>query len=301
MDSFPAFFPLTGRKVVVAGDGEAAENKARLFAGSPATLVRLSEAQAGADGAFDGATLVFLASDNEAFLADAAVRARTAGAAVNVVDHPALCDFFTPALIDRGAVVAAVGASGAAPLLAAMLRGDIEAALPDGVGRIADLLRETRDEVRAALPDMARRRAFLREILQGPAAQAALEGDGETALRCLREALAAAGQAAGAPRGRVDFVAADGPADLLSLRAARALSQADVVIADAERSAEVLGIARRDARRLPLAEMAAARLIELAGEGLRVVCVSAAEVDPSIPDAVKLSGAAVSTLRPARA
>ena len=101
---------------------------------------------------------------------------------MNVVDHPALCDFYTPALIDRGAVVAAVGATGAAPLLAAMLRNDIEAVIPQGAGRLADLFRATRDEVRAALPDMTERRAFLRQIMRGPAAEAALAGDTETAL-----------------------------------------------------------------------------------------------------------------------
>ncbi|HWW24364.1 MAG TPA: siroheme synthase, partial [Caulobacter sp.] len=38
MDSFPAYFPLAGRRVVIAGSGEAADNKARLFDGSPATV-----------------------------------------------------------------------------------------------------------------------------------------------------------------------------------------------------------------------------------------------------------------------
>jgi precorrin-2 dehydrogenase/sirohydrochlorin ferrochelatase len=298
MDSFPAFFPLAGRKVVVAGVGEAADNKARLFEGSPATLVRLTEEETQANGAFDGAVLVFLASEDEAFLADAAAKARGAGAAVNVVDHPALCDFFTPALIDRGAVVAAVGASGAAPLLAAMLRNDIEAALPEGVGRIADLLRATRDEVRAALPDMNQRRAFLRDILRGPAAEAALAGDGEDALAHLRDALAATHDCKGAATmGQVDFIVGTGPADLLSLRAARALSQADVLIADPEHSAAIAAMARRDARRAPLAELATLRLIELTGQGLRVVCVVEREVDPSIPRTLALSGAGTSTLR----
>lgn len=36
LDSFPAYFPLAGRKVVIAGSGDAAEAKARLFEGSPA-------------------------------------------------------------------------------------------------------------------------------------------------------------------------------------------------------------------------------------------------------------------------
>ncbi len=295
MDAFPAFFPLAGRRVVVAGSGEAAENKARLFDGSPATLIRLTEAEADAPGAFDGAALVFLASVDEGFLERAAAAARATGAAVNVVDHPALCDFYTPALIDRGAVVAAVGATGAAPLLAAMLRNDIEALLPEGTGRIADLFRATRDDVRAALPDMGPRRAFLRQALRSPAAEAAMAGDAPRAEAMLREALSNFDGAA--TMGRVDFIVGDGPADLLSLRAARLLSQADVLIADPEGSADILALARRDARRLPLAEMATLRLIELAGEGLRVVCVTAGEVDPAIPRAVKLSGAGVEVLR----
>ena len=33
MDSFPAFLPLAGRRVVVVGEGEGADAKARLFEG----------------------------------------------------------------------------------------------------------------------------------------------------------------------------------------------------------------------------------------------------------------------------
>lgn len=296
MDAFPAFFPLAGRRVVVAGSGEAAENKARLFDGSPASLVRLTEAEAVSPGVLDGAALVFLASADEAFLETAAASARLAGAAVNVVDHPAMCDFYTPALIDRGPVVAAVGATGAAPLLAAMLRNDIEILLPEGTGRIAELFRATRDDVRAALPAMGPRRAFLRQALRSPAAEAAMAGESRRAEALLREALAAFDGAASS-MGRVDFIVGDGPADLLSLRAARALSQADVLIADPNSASEILALARRDARRLPLAQIATLRLIELAGEGLRVVCVTAGDVDTAIPRAVALSGAGVSTLR----
>ena len=41
MEVFPAFFPLRDRRVVIAGEGEGAEAKARLLAGSPATVVRV--------------------------------------------------------------------------------------------------------------------------------------------------------------------------------------------------------------------------------------------------------------------
>ena len=42
MDVFPAFFPLKGAVVVIVGDGEGAEAKARLFEGSPAEVRRFS-------------------------------------------------------------------------------------------------------------------------------------------------------------------------------------------------------------------------------------------------------------------
>ncbi len=62
MDSFPAFVPLKGARVAVVGDGEAAEAKARLFDGSPATLVRLTAEAAAAPGALSGVRLVFVAT-----------------------------------------------------------------------------------------------------------------------------------------------------------------------------------------------------------------------------------------------
>ena len=153
MDAFPAFYPLSGRTVVIVGDGEAAEAKARLFEGSPSVVIRLVGDEALAPEAYRGAVLAFVAGREDAFLSAVATAARAAGVPVNIVDHPELSDFITPAVIDRGAVVAAVGTSGAAPLLAASLRNDIEALLPEGVGRLADLLGELREEVRGALPD----------------------------------------------------------------------------------------------------------------------------------------------------
>ena len=59
MDAFPAFFPLAGAKVVVAGTGEAAEAKLRLLDRSPARVVRLEGEGAFAPDAYEGAILAF--------------------------------------------------------------------------------------------------------------------------------------------------------------------------------------------------------------------------------------------------
>ena len=62
METFPAFFPLQGRRIVIAGDGEGAEAKARLFKDSPAEVVRLAPAAALDPAAYEGADLIFVAS-----------------------------------------------------------------------------------------------------------------------------------------------------------------------------------------------------------------------------------------------
>jgi precorrin-2 dehydrogenase/sirohydrochlorin ferrochelatase len=297
MDAFPAFFPLAGRRVVIAGQGEAAEAKARLFDGSPAIVARLEDAEALRPEAYAGAVLAFIASADEALVAGAAAAARAAGTPLNVVDHPALCDFITPAVVDRGEVVAAVGTTGAAPMLAALLRNDLEATIPGGVGRVAALLRQLRDEIRAALPDLARRRAFMRGILAGPAVEAATAGDMDGAARALRQALE--DEAGTIPVGRVAIIDGAGPADLLSLRASRALSLAEVLVADAGCDPGVLGLVRRDARRLAPESIDPPTLVAVVREGVQLVRLVIAEPDAAMLSALAEAGIPVERLRAA--
>jgi siroheme synthase-like protein len=297
LDSFPAYFPLAGRKVVIAGSGEAADNKARLFDGSPATLVRVDGHAAFLPGTYAGAVLAFVAGDDEVFLQAAASAARAARVLVNVVDKPAMSDFNTPAVIDRGEVVAAVGTGGSSPTLATKLRNDIEAQVPEGSGRVAALLRKFQDEVRGALPALHERRAFLRDAVVGEAAQAAMAGDMEKAGQLFRQALAK-----GVGReGKVRFIAGKGPADLLTLRALRALGAADVLVADEGADPEVLTLARRDVQRLDVNETGAEALVALAQEGKQIVRLVVASVDPAVIQALAAASVAVEVLMAAPA
>jgi len=245
IETFPAFFPLAGRRVVIAGEGEPAEAKARLFAGSPADVVRLSPEEATDPEAYRGAALIFVASRDEALNQAAAAAARASGAPLNVVDHPELSDFHTPGIVDRGQVVAAIGTGGAAPVLASLLRGEIEARIPPGAGEIARLLGERRAAILAAFPDFAERRAFFRRCLMGPAARAAAEGDMARAAARLDVALTE-----NVPRqGQVCLIEAPREADRLSLRALRALSAADIVVLGDGAEEIVNAHARRDVER----------------------------------------------------
>ncbi len=292
MDAFPAFFPLAGATVVIAGSGEAADAKARLFEGSPAKIVRLEGREAFVAGSYRGAILAFVASSDDLFAQAAARAARDAHVPVNVVDRLALCDFTTPAVIDRGEVVAAIGTGGASPMLATMLRNDIEQRVPEGTGRVAALFRQLQDEIRQALPELHERRAFLREALSGPVAAAAMGGDMASAAKLLREALAKGS----AGLGTVQFIEASGMADLLSLRASRALAAADVLVLDAGINPAILAMARRDAERLAAGEASLSTLSGLARSGRRIARLIAAPVSQVDLQALSEAGVAVEIL-----
>ena len=296
METFPAFFPLRGRRVVIAGEGEGAAAKARLFEGAPAEVVRLTGEAALDPEAYAGAVLVFVASHDDAFTSAAARAARASGAPLNVVDRPELSDFHTPAVIDRGQVVAAIGTAGAAPLLASLLRAEIETRIPEAAGRIAALLGSRREAIKRAFPDLAERRGFLRAILAGPVARAAMAGDLALASRRLRAAIAEGWAAVG----RVSFIEPAQATDLISLRAVRALNIADVVVAGGGAEALLASHARRDAEHLSPQEAGAESLAGLARAG-RQVSVVGAVADPALVAALKRLGVAVEVLSAAPA
>lgn len=269
MDAFPAFFPLRGKTVIIAGEGEGALAKARLFENSPATVRVVAGHEAFEPSTYQQAALVFVAHPDEAFCLQAAAAVRQAGVPVNVVDRPSQCDFTTPALIDRGEVVAAIGTGGSAPLLASLLRSDIEARIPPGVGQVAGLLRQMQGEIRAALPDLVKRRAFMRRVVTGPVADLAMAGDEGQAEAALRAELAQGAVLSG----KLFAIVSEGPADLLSLRAARVLSEADVLIEGQGADPAIAILARRDSQRLMAADVDIHTLNDLLAQSLQVVLI----------------------------
>jgi siroheme synthase-like protein len=297
VEAFPAFFPLAGARVVIAGEGEGAEAKARLLAGSPARLERVRGEAALSPAAYAGAALAFVASPDPDFCRQAAEAARAAGAPVNVVDHPELCDFHTPAIIDRGQVVAAIGTGGAAPIVAALLRAELEAKIPAGFGRLAALFGALRPEIVAAFPDLAQRRAFLRALLAGPAADAADAADLAGAERLIRAELARGLVALGA----IWLIAAPARRDDLSLRAARALADADTLVLGEGVAPDVAVLARRDAPRRALADADASFLVNEAAEGRRTAVLAPDDALAPLAHDLDALGAGYRRLDPAPA
>lgn len=265
LTSFPTFHRVSGRTVLVVGGGAAAAAKVRLLGQTDARILIVAqepEAELRADvdrlgaqiqetpfcaGCVAGATLVFAATEDEALDRLIADAARTARIPVNVVDRPELCDFTTPAIVNRAPLAVAIGTEGAAPVLARHVRAKIEAMLAPEIGGLASLADSLRATVARVLTAGDARRRFWARVFDGPVAAKALAGDVAGARALAMRELAADADVAG-------FVwlvgAGPGATDLLTLRAQRVLQEADVIVHDALVPEEVVAMGRRDAERV---------------------------------------------------
>lgn len=233
MEQLPVFLNLRGRTVVLVGEGEAADAKARLIERAGGRIVPAWEA---------GASLAFVALNDGAEAVAADLRAR--GLLVNVVDRPDLCDFTTPAIVDRAPVTIAIGTGGASAGLAKAIRQRIEALLPSTLGALASALFVSRGAMKARWPVAADRRRAIDAALARGGMLDPLDGDAAN-----RAAAWLASAAPAAPR-RLETIRLTGPdPDDLTLRAARLLGEADHIFHTADIPETILNRARADAAR----------------------------------------------------
>jgi uroporphyrin-III C-methyltransferase / precorrin-2 dehydrogenase / sirohydrochlorin ferrochelatase len=296
LNAFPVFMRVERSLVVVVGNGDEALAKARLLAQSSATLKIVADAPEpslarwiAANGAasvaeaydrrhLEGAVLVFAASGEEEIDRRVSDDARRLGIPVNAVDRPDLCDFFTPAIVNRAPVCVAIGTEGAGPVLSQMIRARIDQMLAPSLGRLASLAASFRDAAERLLPRGNARRRFWNEFFEGAPARALEVGHIAEAHEAAAELLAQRTAAAG----HIALVGAGpGAEDLLTLRAQRLLMQADAIVYDALVPEAVVAMGRRDAERLPVGKRKGCHsksqaeindlLVALGREGKRVV------------------------------
>jgi len=276
MRFLPVFLDLQSGAVLLVGSGDPARAKLRLLI-SAGARVRWYASDGNHDvsgvGAADAARIepaagdpltadlsgviaVFCAGAGEIGPAMSA-RARALGLPVNVMDDLAHSTFIFPAIVDRGDVVVAVGTGGASPVVARRVRERIEAMLPARIGELARFIGLWRKAIHARIPEFALRRRFWERVIDGPIGELILAGRGaeaEAALKDIHDPCVFAGALpSGRTEGSVTLVGAGpGDPDLLTVKALRALQDADVVFYDELVAPEILDRARRDAARVPV-------------------------------------------------
>ncbi len=204
MNTFPLFFKLEDRKVLIVGGGEVALRKADLLSRAGACITILApnishELQAlltddkhqfiyeNYNKAYmSGARVIIAATDDETLNHQIHADATELNIPVNVVDTPHLCDFIFPAIIDRNPIVIGISSNGKAPVLARLLRARLETLIPQGYGKLAKLAGEFRSEVKAKIPTLTGRRQFWERAFEGQVSQLMFAGNETEAIAQLK-------------------------------------------------------------------------------------------------------------------
>ncbi len=265
MDFLPLFTKLEGKTCLLVGGGEVALRKARLLHKSGAVLrvvapdIVAELEQLAKEGGqclhadyrldyLDGVFLAIAATDDESLNQRVSQDCNARHIPVNVVDNPDLCSFILPAIIDRSPLVVAVSSGGKSPVLARMIRSRLESSIPAAYGRLADLVGNFRDAVKARFDDIEDRRHFWEETLQGPVAEMVYAGKEKAAGEMLQSLIDSAELR---PGGEVYLIGAGpGDPDLMTFKALRLLQRADVVLYDRLVAPEIVELCRKDAERV---------------------------------------------------
>jgi siroheme synthase-like protein len=173
MLGYPLFLKLEGRQCLVFGGGRVAARKIRalLKRGARVTCVSQDFSKALRDWAKrnrsrlvlkrvgKGSTrqplgrgnrapaLVVAATSDRNFNARVAQACRRKKIWVNAVDDPEFCDFYAPAILERGPLQIAISTGGTSPLFAKRLREELERVIPSSTGRLLEKLGRLRRKV----------------------------------------------------------------------------------------------------------------------------------------------------------
>jgi precorrin-2 dehydrogenase / sirohydrochlorin ferrochelatase len=182
MAKYPIFLDLTGRRVVIIGGGTVATRKAETILGTGARLVvvaphlddtlrkvctgskaELIESKYSKDY-IGGATLVIAATNDEALNKQIYKDCQQLEILCNVVDSPKLCDFYVPAVVQRGDLQIAIGTDGNCPSYAGHLRKKLENIFTEKHGEFLTQLEAIREFVIEKLTDASQRKAIMGKL-----------------------------------------------------------------------------------------------------------------------------------------
>jgi len=176
------FLKLGGRPSLVVGGGTIAESKiASLIEADARVLVVAPDATPGVrswaqakrvewrqrgfqPSDLDGMFIVVAATSSTELHKQIFQEATRRGVLCNIVDVPELCDFYYPAVLQRGALQIAVSTSGQSPALAQRLRIELEEQFGPEYEAWLEYLGEARDKLQSQKLDIEERRRLLHEL-----------------------------------------------------------------------------------------------------------------------------------------
>jgi precorrin-2 dehydrogenase / sirohydrochlorin ferrochelatase len=183
MSKYPIFLNLAGRKTVVIGAGSVGARKAQVLTETGARVVVVA---LHFDAAFSvianhpnveviqsryskeylaGAVLAIAATNDSGLNRQIFADCQQLEVLCNVVDVPELCDFFVPAVVQRGPLQIAVSTDGNCPAYAGHVRRKLEELFTEAHGRFVEDLEVLRRRIIQIVPDPDRRKALMGRLV----------------------------------------------------------------------------------------------------------------------------------------
>ena len=297
---FPMFMDLNNKKCLILGGGDVAYRKtqqllktgADLYVHSPKLNASMQQLYSQkklkwyqtvvGTNELRETYLVIAASSDQVANKQLATICEKLRIPCNVVDDPKNCSFYVPAVTTRGNLQVAISTRGSAPVLARKIRSHMDHALHPKMGDLASFAEGYRKHIKRAFPNIEMRRNFWESFFDSPIALKVLEGKEKEARKLMLQEINTSQIKATQKEGKVYLVGAGpGNPDLLTVKAARLLGQAEVVVYDALVSKEILDFTRRDAEFLYMGKKLGCKknsqasinqmLIQLANQGKTVV------------------------------
>lgn len=183
---YPIFVRLRNRRTLVVGGGAMATVRVKqlLAAGAAITVIAPQASdeieRLASEGSLQLIKREFERSDvNHSFFVvigatdipsvqkALAEEAERHGLLYNVVDSPEHCNFYTPAVVERGDLKIAICTEGQSPVLSGHLRQELEKALPTSAGEFTALMGELREKLKLKIPgNLKRQKELLTEFIE---------------------------------------------------------------------------------------------------------------------------------------
>ena len=184
MAKYPVFLDLKGRRAVVIGAGHVAVRKVQALSDAGARVVVIAPA---VDPAFEqicgkGDIELVISTYSKDYLVEATIAIAATNdlklnrrvyedcqeleVLCNVVDQPELCDFYIPAVVQRGSLQIAIGTDGKCPAYAGHIRKKLEDMFTEAHGRFLTELETVRKQIITEIADPAERKALLGELVK---------------------------------------------------------------------------------------------------------------------------------------
>lgn len=183
---FPIFLKLNGRRALIVGGGKIAVLRAKQLVRTKASVTVISPKVSTEMEELAKAHLIDLvrrrfertdlskryfivigATNDPAVQKAVFEEAERWGILCNVVDSPGRCNFFTPAVVERGDLKIAISTSGRSPSLAGKIRKYLEKAIPENADDLTETVGILRSKLKLEIPgELERQKELVDEFVE---------------------------------------------------------------------------------------------------------------------------------------